>query len=124
MTNQPKPYIRRVLIFSSHPLFGKGLRRLLEERGDVHARVVGMVSDVKQAAAALKTSNPDLVVVDYDDERVNRDEFLAHFVEGAGQLRVVLFSLKEGGSEAIVYDRRNMAASQIDDWLKEWTYSE
>jgi cytochrome c oxidase subunit 2 len=124
MASLPKKDTRRVLIVSSHPLFGQGIRRLLEGRGDVDVRVVGMVSDVEQAVAALKTATPDLVVVDYDDERVNRDEFLAHFVEGAGELRVVLLSLKEGGSEAIVYDRRNLAAAQIDDWLKEWTYSE
>jgi cytochrome c oxidase subunit 2 len=124
MPSLPLKDSRRVLIVSSHPLFGKGLRRLLEERGDIDVQVVGMVSDVEEAVAALKTYTPDLVVVDYDDERVNRDEFLAHFMEGAGQLRVVLLSLKEGGSEAIVYDRRNMAAAQIDDWLKEWTYSE
>lgn len=114
---------RRVLIVSSHPLFGQGLRRLLEERGEPEVRVVGMVSSVEEAVAALQTIRPDLVIVDYDDDRVNRDEFLARFVEGAGQLRVVLLSLKEGGSEAIVYDRRNLAAAQIDDWLREWTYS-
>ena len=114
---------RRVLIVSSHPLFGQGLRRLLEERGEAEVRVVSMVSSVEEAVSALETTGLDLVIVDYDDERVNRDEFLARFVEGAGQMRVVLLSLKEGGSEAIVYDRRNLAAAQIDDWLREWTYS-
>jgi hypothetical protein len=79
---------------------------------------------MEQAVAALQSSTPDLVVVDYDDQRVNRDEILTHFMVSAGQLRVVLFSLKGGGSEAIVYDRRNKVAAQIDDWLKEWTYSE
>lgn len=123
VSSAPKD-IRRVLIVSSHPLFGQGLRHLLEERGDMDVRVVGMVSNVEQAVAALKTTKPDLVVVDYDDEKVNRDEFLSHFMEGAGQLRVVLLSLKEGGSQAIVYDRRDMAAAQIDEWLKEWSYSE
>jgi cytochrome c oxidase subunit 2 len=45
-------------------------------------------------------------------------------VEGEGRLRVVLLSLKEGGDEAIVYDRRTMAASQIDDWLADWSDTE
>jgi DNA-binding NarL/FixJ family response regulator len=79
------------------------------------ATVVGMVSTIDEALNALTTLRPDLVIVDYDDNRVNRDEFLARFVEGEGRLRVVLLSLKEGGSEAIVYDRRTMAASQIED---------
>ena len=52
---------------------------------------------------------------------LNRDEFLARFVEGEQKLRVVLLSLQSAGN-AIVYDRRTLAASQIDDWLDEWTY--
>ena len=88
------------------------------------AIVVGMVSTIDEALNALTTLRPDLVIVDYDDNRVNRDEFLARFVEGEGRLRVVLLSLKEGGSEAIVYDRRTMAASQIEDWLEVWTDDE
>jgi cytochrome c oxidase subunit 2 len=86
--------------------------------------VVGIVSTINEALDALKNLQPDLVIVDYDDDRVNREEFLARFVEGVGRLRVVLFSLKEGGDEAIVYDRRTMAASQIEDWLEGWSDSE
>src|SRR3970282_847313 len=115
-----KPFPRRVLIVSSHPLFGKGIQRMLETRQSGDVGVVGIVSSVEEAVRALEVLKPDLVVVDYDDGAVNRDEFLAHFVEGERQMRVVLFSLKEGGSNAIVYDRRTLAASQVDDWLTEW----
>jgi len=92
--------------------FAEGLRSLLHKRQQMDAIVVGMVSTIDDALDALKTLQPDLVIVDYDDHHVNRDEFLARFVEGEGRLRVVLLSLKEGGSEAIVYDRRTLAASQ------------
>jgi cytochrome c oxidase subunit II len=115
---------RRVLIVSSHPLFGKGLRNLLQERKQSDVEVVGILASVEEAIRAIQETSPDLVIVDYDDDRVNREEFLAHFVEGAQKLRVVLLSLKEGGSEAIVYDRRSLAASQIDDWLREWNDTE
>lgn len=111
----------RVLIASSHPLFAKGLLSLLQKRQGADVVLVGMVSTIDEALNALKALHPDLVIVDYDDESVNREEFLARFVEGEGRLRVVLLSLKEGGSEAIVYDRRTMAASQIEDWLEKWT---
>ncbi len=70
---------------------------------------------------ALEKLDPDLVIVDYDDAILNRDEFLARFVEGEKKLRVVLLSLNEA-QEALVYDRRTLAASQIDDWLEEWNY--
>lgn len=115
---------RRVLIASSHPLFAEGLRSLLHQRVEMDAKVVGVVSTIEEALTALADLKPDLIIIDYDDERVNRDEFLARFLEGESRLRVVLLSLKEGGQDAIVYDRRTMAASQVDDWLREWVKTE
>ena len=119
----PAPKKRRVLIASSHPLFGQGLRSLLQARQPNAAEVVGMVATLEQALEALDRLNPDLIIVDYDDERLNRDEFLARFVEGEKKLRVVLLSL-QSSSDAIVYDRRTLAASQIDDWLDDWKHIE
>jgi len=114
---------RRVLIASSHALFGQGLRSLLRERKEADVEIVGMVSNLEEALQALDRLNPDLIIVDYDDKKLNRDEFLARFVEGEKKLRVVLLSL-QSAQEAIVYDRRTMAAHQIDDWLEEWTFTD
>ena len=110
---------RRVLIASSHPLFAQGLRSLLRERQATGVEVVGVVANLEQALAALSELNPDLIIVDYDDDRLNREEFLARFVEGEQKLRVVLLSLQSGG-EALVYDRRTLGASEIDEWIDEW----
>lgn len=118
---EPSGKSRRVLIASSHPLFAKGLTRLLQKRQEEDVDVLGVVSTSEEAFEAIRKLQPDLIIVDYDDEAVNRDDFLAHFMESAGKLRVVLLSLKEGGDQAVVYDRRNLAASQIDEWLNEWT---
>ncbi len=112
---------RRVLIASSHPLFAEGIRGLLNSRQQADVEVVGLVSTIDEAIDALNILMPDMVIVDYDDERVNREEFLVRFVESEGRLRVILLSLKESGQEAIVYDRRTMAASQMDNWLENWT---
>ena len=111
----------RVLIASNHPLFAEGIRSLLNTRQQADVEVVGLVSTIDEALDAQNILKPDMVIVDYDDERVNREEFLVRFVESEGRLRVILLSLKEGGQEAIVYDRRTMAASQIEDWLENWT---
>lgn len=124
-SQQPAKYPgkpRRVLIASGHALFGQGLRSLLQERHTAGVEVVGMVSSLEQALSAIEKLNPDLVIVDYDDEQLNRDEFLARFVEGEKKMRLVLLSL-QSGREALVYDRRTLAASQINDWLDEWTYA-
>ncbi|MGW8250563.1 MAG: hypothetical protein ACWGO1_07970, partial [Anaerolineales bacterium] len=68
---------QRVLIASSHALFGQGLRSLLQTRKAAGVEVIGVVSSLEEAIQALETSSPDLVIVDYDDEILNRDEFLA-----------------------------------------------
>ena len=114
---------QRVLIASSHALFGQGLRSLLEARKGSNVEIVGVVSSLEEAIAALVKLNPDLIIVDYDDERLNREEFLAQFVGGDKKLRMVLLSLQDGG-EAIVYDRRTLAATQIDDWFEGWSHAE
>jgi DNA-binding NarL/FixJ family response regulator len=119
MATGPLNPTRRVLIVSSHPLFSEGLRRILQSRSAADANVVAVTCCVDDALKAIEDLSPDLVIVDYDDEEVNREEFLVKFVEGERQLRVVLLSLKEGGSEAIVYDRRTLAASQVDDWFSD-----
>jgi len=122
--NQPHQEMpRRVLIASSHGLFGQGLRSLLQEREQADVEIVGIVSDIEEALEALETLTPDLIIVDYDDQALNRDEFLARFMEGEKKLRVVLLSL-QSGKEAVVYDRRMMEAAQIDDWLEEWNYDD
>ena len=110
------PRRQRVLIVSSHPLFGAGLRSLLQERQAPNVEVVGMAAATDAALAALASLKPDIVIVDHDDKAVNREEFLARFVEGASPLRVVLVSLKETGP-AVVYDRRSLAVSQVEEWL-------
>lgn len=121
MTQKPSSDPLRILIASSHPLFAQGINSLLDKRQEMDTEVVGIVSTIDEALGAIENLEPDLVIVDYDDDQVNREEFLARFVEGESRLRVVLFSLKEGGDQAIVYDRRTMAASQIDDWLEGWS---
>ena len=121
MTSENRGGPWRVLIASSHPLFAKGLRGLLQKRPQGDVIIVGLAATIEEALSALHEHRPDLVIVDYDDKIFNRDEILARLVEGEGRLRVVLLSLGAGGDEAIVYDRRTMAASQIEDWLEKWT---
>ena len=114
---------QRILIASSHALFGQGLRSLLLSRQKAEVEVVGMVSNLGEALAAIDMLTPDLVIVDYDDQALNREEFLTRFVGSEKKLRVVLLSL-QNPEEAIVYDRRTMAAAQIDRWLEEWPSAE
>ncbi|MCI0519318.1 MAG: hypothetical protein L0Z70_03580 [Chloroflexi bacterium] len=111
---------QRVLIASSHPLFGLGLRSLLLARQKEDVEVVGVFSNLEEATAALDELNPDLVILDHDDERLNREDFLARFLEsgrsGETKVRVVVLTLQDS-EHAVVYDRRTLKAEQMDDWL-------
>jgi cytochrome c oxidase subunit 2 len=64
----------------------------------------------------LESWNPDLVIVDYDDRTIHREEFLTHFIVGDRPMQVMLVSLQASG-EVVVYDRRTMTPAQAEDWL-------
>ncbi|MBN1665559.1 MAG: response regulator transcription factor [Anaerolineales bacterium] len=92
----------------------------MRERWSDRVVVVGLVSSLEQARDAIEQLRPDLAIVDYDDQGLDREEFLTYFWSGKHPLRVVLLSLKDGqeGSQAVVYDRRTMVAARIEDWLE------
>lgn len=118
MPNPLHPF--RILIASSHALFGHGLRSLLENRWHGVIEIVAIATTFEDARQALATWKPDLLIVDYDDEVLNRDEILTNFIQGENDLRVVLLSLKSGrpGEDAIIYDRKTLVASRIEEWLQ------
>ncbi len=117
MDRSPNSLPNRILIVSSHPLFGHGLKRLLQTRAGIVDAIVCSVSSDEEALHALEAFRPDLAIIDYDDEQIQRQAFMAYYAAGGERLRVVLLSLKESSSEAIVYDRRTLEASRIEDWL-------
>jgi chemotaxis response regulator CheB len=118
MPNPNDPF--RILIASSHALFGHGLRSILESRWYTAIEIVALAASFDEAQQALKIWKPDLLIVDYDDQVLNRDEILTNFIQGENDLRVVLLSLKSGrpGEDAIVYDRKTLTASRIEEWLQ------
>jgi cytochrome c oxidase subunit 2 len=123
MTSLPgQPH--RVLIISANPLFREGLRKMYAERWEGKALIVGALTALAEAFSALETQQPDLVIVDYDDKTINRDEFLNHFVAGKAPMQVMLVSLQESG-QVLVYDRRTLTSAQAENWLNNpWNESD
>ena len=110
--------VHRVLIASANPLFREGLRKVYVERWGGQAEIVGMLSTMEETLTALETLQPDLMIVDYDDRNINREEFLSRFLEGESPMRVVLVSL--GSTEPVViYHRERLTSAQADDWLSD-----
>ena len=108
--------LRKVLIASANTLFGEGLRKVYSERWQAHAVSIVMARNMEETLRLLEDHHPDLVIVDYDDKTINRDEFLNRFMTGEIPMKVILVSL--ASSEPIViYDRMQLTASQAEAWL-------
>jgi cytochrome c oxidase subunit II len=115
---EPNHQTRRVLIVSANPLFREGLRTVYAERWGGKATITGMPTNMAETLSMLETHQPDLVIVDYDDQTINREEFLNRFVTGETPMQVVLVSLKESG-QVVVYDRRRLTSAQAENWLND-----
>ena len=114
--NQPSQPTRRVLIASANPLFREGLRKLYATRWQKQRVRVEMANNMEETLRFLENNYPDLVIVDHDDQTINRSEFLNQFVTGEMPMKVILVSL--AASEPIViYNRMQLTAAQAEDWL-------
>jgi CheY-like chemotaxis protein len=116
MTNSLQEPLRRILIASANPLFGKGLEKLFAKRWGSQTIEIRLVTSMPETISGLTDWRPDLVIVDYDDRTIDRAEFLNHFVSGDQPMQVMLISLQASGS-VVVYDRRTLTPAQAEDWL-------
>ena len=113
--SQDRPF-RKVLIASANPLFAKGLEKIYGSRWGKDAVQLLLANSMEETLHMLESWAPDLVIVDYDDRTIHREEFLSHFITGDRPMQVMLVSLQESG-EVVVYDRRTMTPAQAEDWL-------
>lgn len=81
---------QRVLIISKHPLFADAIAHVLGSEGIV---VVGVATDLDQAAVLIGEQRPTAVVVDCDDPSHPNPELMALMTAGDSQAHVVLLSL-------------------------------
>ncbi|MBN1305431.1 MAG: hypothetical protein JXA13_13415 [Anaerolineales bacterium] len=107
---------KRVVIASANPLFARGLRKVYGDSWGEKAVVVSVSTSMEEVLSALKVYKPDLVIVDHDDRKINRETFLNSFVASDTPMRVVLVSLGEV-EPVVIYDRRQLTSKQAVDWL-------
>jgi DNA-binding NarL/FixJ family response regulator len=103
----------RTYIVYQHGLFAQGVRSILEDRRTV--QIVGMESDVAKALKAVRSLQPEVVIVE-EPTRKHQPMRLGAFLHSAGAGRVVTLSLDHGF--ATVYDRRRVAATDPVDLVK------
>jgi len=80
-----------VLLADDHTIVRQGLRALLEAEPDL--KVVGEVSDGREAVAAARTLRPDIVVMDIAMPALNGIEATRQIASGASAPRVIILSM-------------------------------
>jgi len=80
-----------VLLADDHTIVRQGLRVLLEAEPDL--KVVGEVSDGREAVAAARTLRPDIVVMDIAMPALNGIEATRQIASGPSPPRVIILSM-------------------------------
>ncbi len=111
-----RPLQQKFIISSANPLFAKGLEKILRRRHQDRQIEIRHMKSMEETVMGLEQWKPDVVVVDYDDETINRSEFLHHFVNSEMPMRVMLVSLNASGA-IVVYNRQTLSTDQAEDWL-------
>ncbi|HVP21800.1 MAG TPA: hypothetical protein VMS73_08055 [Anaerolineaceae bacterium] len=107
---------RKVIIASANLLFARGLEKILRQQENAQLVEILNTRTMPETIEEVDHWKPDIVIVDYDDQAINRDEFLRYFVSGNRPMQVMLVSLAANGS-IIVYDRRTLNPDQFEGWL-------
>lgn len=107
---------RRILIASANPLFREGLHKLYAEHWKAQNVQVDLASTMQETLDFLESYDPDLVIVDHDDNTINRSEFLNRFVTGEMPMKVILVSLSSP-EPFVIYNRKQLTSAQAEDWL-------
>ena len=108
---------QRVLIASANPLFGKGIERLLLSRNDANELEIRIAEQSKSVNQIFIEWQPQLIILDYDDKKISRKDFLDKFIDSQFASQVMLVSLEKSGS-VVVYDRKTLTSQQANELLK------
>ena len=76
--------------------------------------IMGMPASLKDALSMLDTHQSGQVIFDYDDQTINRDEFLNHLVTCESPVQVMLVSLI-GSGQVVVYGHRRLTSAQAEN---------
>lgn len=106
------PRLRRILIVSHHPIFAEGLRHLFN-RVAREVEVVAVVDSLEAAWQVEEEAQPDVMVLDYDDQEIALERCLLHLAQGHRPLRVVLLSLQRE-ADVVVFDRWVLPSESVE----------
>src|ERR1700730_18713488 len=90
-TNNAKRKVRRVLIVDDHPIVRQGLRRVMENEEDL--MVCGEAETARDARAAIKELDPDVVIADISLKQSDGIELVRDVRAHHPQLPILVLSM-------------------------------
>lgn len=84
---------RRVLVVDDHPLIRYGLNLLIDQEDDL--QVCGEAADVRDTRAALRQTQPDVVVLDLSLQASNGIDLIKYIRSKYGQLPILVLSMHD-----------------------------
>jgi len=93
MPSRSRKLQKRVLIVDDHPTMREGLIRVIEREADL--QVCGEADSAPQAVQMIKSTKPDLVLLDISLGKHNGIELTAEIVSRSPQLMVLMHSMHE-----------------------------
>lgn len=108
---------QKILIASAIPIFAKGIEKMIQSQNTDQSVDFRYAHNTKEVIDLFITWQPDLIILDYDDNLIQKEKFLEQFVESQFAVQVMLVSLNSSGS-VVIYDRRTLTPEQASDWLK------
>ena len=103
----------RVLIVDDHPIVREGLRALISQQPDLE--VCGEAEGVATALELVKTSAPDIAVIDISLKDGDGLELIRQIKQSHGSVRMLVSSMHEEG----LYARRSLRAGALGYVSKE-----
>lgn len=89
----------RVFIADDHPVMRQGVRRVIDEAGDM--TVVGEAADGRQVLVATETLGWDVLVLDLSLPRIDGSEVLRRVLEARPGARVLVFTIYPEDQHAV-----------------------
>lgn len=104
----------KTFILYNHPLFARGLERLLEQVGDV--QVMGVAAKSEEAFTQIRASKPDVVILEAERGGSEAEMFLSRLLREQRRAGVVGLNLDDNTCTA--YSGCRCTANSAEDLVK------
>ncbi len=101
-------------ILYNHPLFARGLERLLQGQDGVV--VAGVEKTTDKALAHVKELRPDVIIIEAEQRESQPEQLFSHFLREQPAAKMIRLNLQD--NTAILYSGRRCTANSIEDLMQ------